>query len=250
MSEPMVQVERDGGIAVVRMSDAASNNALSGEMVATLEAAFVETSADESVRVTVLAGLPDYFSSGASREVLESILDGGVAPRDLLLPRVVLDAPKPVIAAMEGHAIGGGLALGLCADMAVIARESRYGANFMNYGFTPGMGITSLLEYTVGPMLSHELLMTGELVKGRRFESREGFNAVLPRAEVFSRAIDIALRIAEKPPAATMALKTVLSAKKRSLFESARSSEIVMHELTFPEESVREAIRDLFGGFG
>ena len=250
MSSRLVITRIDNGVATVRMDDPGSHNALSRSMVAELEGALTAVSRSSDARVVVIEGLPDYFCSGASREVLDAILDGGVDARDLLLPRTVLDVPKPVIAAMEGHAIGGGLALGLCADIVLVARESRYGANFMNYGFTPVMGITMLLEYAIGPMLGHELLLTGELVKGAEFQHRGGFSRVVEKREVLSRAHEIATRIAEKPPEATSVLKTVLSARKRAMFESARASEITMHKLTFREETVRHLIREEFGGLG
>lgn len=247
MADAVVQLSIEDGVAIVKMNDPASHNALSRPMVAQLEETLAAASRADEARVIVLVGTDEYFSSGANGEVLAELLDGGVEPRDLLLPRAVLDAPKPVIAAMSGHAIGGGFALGLCADIVVIARESRYGANFMNYGFTPGMGITGLLEYALGPLVSHELLLTGEMVKGRRFEKHAAFNAVLPRSEVLPKSLDLAARIAEKPAAASSALKTVLSRRRRELFEAARTSEILMHKLTFHEEAVREAIREHFG---
>ena len=149
---------------------------------------------------------------------------------------------------MEGHAIGGGFALGLCADIVLMAAESRYGANFIRYGFTPGMGITGLLTHALGPLFAHELLLSGELIKGDRFRQHGGFNHVVPKSEVLPRALDLAVRIGENPPTATGPLKTMLSAPKRALFESARSSEIVMHELTFRRDIVRELLTERFGG--
>jgi polyketide biosynthesis enoyl-CoA hydratase PksI len=246
MIAPRVSVRVDRHVATVRMEDAASANALSLELVAQLEDALNVVSRDEDVYVVVLAGLPEYFCSGASREMLEALVDGRIEPRELLLPRAVLDVPKPVIAAMEGHAIGGGLALGLCADIVLLACESRYGANFIRYGFTPGLGITNLLAHAVGPLLASELLLSGELVKGDRLRNRGGFNDVVPKPEVMPRACDLAARIADNPPGATGPLKTMLSATRRALFESARSAEVVMHQLTFRREIVRELIRERF----
>src|SRR5581483_7175690 len=105
------------------------------------------------------------------------------------LPKYLLDFPLPVIAAMEGHAVGGGFALGLCADIVVVATESRYGATFMNMGFTPGMGTTRLLEHVLSPAMAAEMLFTGEHKKGSFFEGR---CAVLPRAELLAHAMSIA----------------------------------------------------------
>jgi polyketide biosynthesis enoyl-CoA hydratase PksI len=111
---------------------------------------------------------------------LEDLVRGRVAPSDILLPRAILDLPVPVIAAMEGHVIGGGFALGLCVDLVLIAPESRNGYSFINMGFTPGMGTTMgttrLLEHVITPAIAHEMLFTGQAFKGTHFEGRSGFN--------------------------------------------------------------------------
>jgi polyketide biosynthesis enoyl-CoA hydratase PksI len=233
------------GIGVLRMCDTRRKNALSIEMVADLEARIGEIARHETVKVIVLAGTDDYFSTGANRAVLEAILDGRVAPRDLLLPRLVLDIPVPVVAAMTGHAIGGGLALGICADVTIAARESRYGATFMRYGFTPGLGMTRMLEYTMGPSLAHELLLTGATFRGSRFERHGAFNYVLPRGEVGAKAMAIAADLAARPHAALRMLKATLSRSKRALFEEARANENVMHTATFGTPEVARLIQEL-----
>lgn len=234
------------GIAVLTMRDSEGKNALSLEMVQELEERFGTIGRDDSIKTLVVAGLDDYFSTGANRQVLEHILATKSAPRDLLLPRFILDVPVPVIAAMAGHAIGGGLALGLCADITVIARESRYGATFMNYGFTPGMGMSRLLEYALGSSLANEMLFTGQALRGSHFEQRGGFNYVLPKKDVNSKARAIAEMIAEKPRVSLTSLKLALSSRKRELFEAARTTECLMHQITLPLPDVELLIRDGF----
>jgi len=243
----LVTCEIDSGIAVIRMQDFAGKNALSHAMTLQLEQCIAELRGDERIRAVVLAGLPEYFCTGASREVLNDLVASRLPPADLLLPRVLLDIPMPVIAAMEGHAIGGGLAVGLCADLIVAAQESYYSCNFMNYGFTPGVGTTRLLEYALGPALAHEMLLTGRCFKGGHFAERGVFNHVVARAEVMATAMDLAARIAEKPRIALAALKLTLSSRKRELFEAARSVEILMHQITFAQSETAQLIRAEFG---
>jgi polyketide biosynthesis enoyl-CoA hydratase PksI len=232
------------GVAILRMADVAGKNALSESMVRALTEHLARLGADARVKVVVLGGLPHIFCSGASREILIGLATGDVAPSDLILPRHILDLPVPCIAAMEGHAIGGGFALGLCADVLVLARDSRYSANFMNFGFTPGMGMTTLLEEVLSPPLAHEMLYTGEARRGLDFQGRSGFNYVLPRAEVMPRALTVAARIAEKPREALIALKRTLSAAKRRAFEGARTTEALMHEVSFKQPDILRRIRE------
>lgn len=249
MSGPAVRLDVDDrGIATVVMDDGPGRNAMSEAFVRELSETLRALAACAEARVAVLLGRPDVFSAGASREMLEAILDGKLTPSDILLPRAVLDVPVPVIAAMEGHAVGGGLALGLCADIILIARESNYGCNFMSLGFTPGMGTTRLLEHVLSPAIAHEMMYTGQVFRGRHFEGRSGFNYILPRAQVRPQALELAARIAEKPRPAVEALKRVLSADKRQAVEAARTAEAMMHAITFTGPEVRRLIEENYAG--
>jgi polyketide biosynthesis enoyl-CoA hydratase PksI len=220
------------GVATITLDDAATN-ALSHAVVGALGAAFGALATNTDVRAVVLAGLPEWFSSGASREVVEDLVTGRRDSGELLLPRLLLDCPVPVVAAMAGHALGGGFALGVAADFVVLARDSRYCLNFLDLGFTPGMGSTCLLEHVLSPAIAHELLFTGEARRGRDFEGRCGINHIVPRPEVMPRALDLAARIADKPRPAIVALKRSLSVPRRQAFEAARTQETLMHGLSF-----------------
>jgi polyketide biosynthesis enoyl-CoA hydratase PksI len=244
-ANPRVRMEREqGGVALVIMGDREGKNAMSAPFVGALLAALREAEAWSALKVVVLAGLPEVFSSGASLDMLRALARGEVVPTDIVLARALLDLPVPVIAAMEGHAIGGGLALGVAADLVLIARESRYGASFMNMGFTPGMGITRLLEHVMSPALAAELLFAGEAKKGSFFEGRSGFNAILPRAEVLPRALSLAARIAEKPRLSLSLLKQSLSLGRRQAFEQTHTLESLMHRVSFAGPDVLARIEN------
>jgi polyketide biosynthesis enoyl-CoA hydratase PksI len=234
------------GVACVRMEDVARNNALSYEMVNALEEAFRFLGRDPCVRAIVLAGSPEIFSSGAGSDVLRDLVAGRRDSDELLLPRVLLECPVPCLAAMAGSAVGGGFAMGIAADLVFLGRESRYCLNFLNLGFTPGMGTTRLLEHVLSTAIAHELLYSGEARLGRDFEGRSGFNRVLPRSEVLPHSLALAERIAEKPRAALVALKGTLTAPRRQAFEAARTQEALMHSVSFAQPEVRRAIEEVF----
>jgi polyketide biosynthesis enoyl-CoA hydratase PksI len=228
------------------MHDEIGRNTMSDAFVNELLDAFQTVAAWPDLKVAVLFGLSDIFSAGASAEILQSLASGALAPSDLLLGKVFLDVPVPTIAAMEGHAIGGGLALGLCADIILIARESRYGCPFMDLGFTPGMGLTRLLEHVLSPAIAHEMLFSGEPLKGAHFEGHGGFNYVLAREQVRPKALDLAQRIAEKPRLALRALKQTLALAKRQSFAAAHVTETLMHQITFAQPGLRQRLEERY----
>lgn len=236
----MVGVTDDHGIRVVKLDHPEGRNALTHEMV---DALLPALKVPDDTRCVVLAGLPDVFCAGASQDLLRELAEGQVHPTDIWLAKAILDLPVPSVAAMEGHAIGGGLALGVACDIVVMAKESRYGCSFLDLGFTPGMGLTKLLEHVLSPAMAHELLYTGENKKGAAFEGR-GVNHVLPKGEVMDKAMELAERIAAKPRYALELLKRTLSVERRQAFEQTRTTEALMHEVCFSRDEVRRRIEE------
>ncbi|MFH1131596.1 MAG: polyketide synthase [Pseudomonadota bacterium] len=245
MSERVALQQVEEGIVVLSMQDAGGNNAFSEAFLEELVEQLKVVGENPHIRVCVFRGLPEVFCAGAHQDLLLELVKGGsMTSSDIILPGLVLDLPVPTIAAMEGHAVGGGLALGLCCDVLVMARESRYGCSFMNMGFTPGMGTTRLLQFAVGEYLANEMMYGGQMFKGTRFAGCAGVNYVLPRAEVFDKAMHVAKRMAEKPRFALQALKKWLSVPRREAFERARKVEANMHGICFAEPEAGQRIRE------
>lgn len=236
------------GIAVLGLQDKESQNTFSESFMAELLEQLHVLATDNSVRVGVVRGLPDVFCAGANEQMLVDLAQGNMVASDIMLPRVVLDLPIPMIAAMEGHAVGGGLAFALCCDMVLMARESRYGCSFMNLGFTPGMATTRLLQFALGPLLANEMLFGGQMHKGSHFEGRSGINYVVPRAEVWGKAMKLARRIAEKPRHALESLKRYQSLPRRQMFEETRTIETMMHQLSFSHPETMARIQENYAG--
>lgn len=241
----MVRVTVTDGVAEIVLADPATGNALGEAMVHAITAAFEAAGRDRSTRAILLTADGVSFSSGAPAALLAALADGQLQPADIRLPRVLLDCPVPVIAAMDGHAVGGGFALGLAADLVVLARECRYGFTFMNMGFTPGMGTTALAEHVLSPAVAHELLYTGELRRGDAFAGT-GVNAVLPRGDVRAHARDLAARIAEKPRPALEILKRTLTLPRRRAFDAALTLESLMHQVTLGAPGAADTIRTTY----
>jgi len=241
-TERIKLIDRGDQIWELSMTDAQGKNAFSEAFVSDLELALNTACASHTLKVLVLTGLPDVFASGAPKELLAKLARGEFVPTDIMLSKAVLDIPVPTIAAMQGHATGGGLALGLCADILLLSRESRYGASFMNMGFTPGMGMTRLLEHAFSPAIAHEFLYTGQFRRGLELIGCSGVNYILPASQVCAKAFDVALQIAEKPRCSLELLKRTLSIGRRQLFEESRTLEAMMHSISFMQQEVRERI--------
>jgi polyketide biosynthesis enoyl-CoA hydratase PksI len=221
----------EDGVIVLEMRDAANRNALSDEFQQAVGGFLARAHRYPQARVVVMCGLPRLFCSGAPRAVLHELADGSFEHLNLMLSRAVLEARVPVIAAMEGDAVGGGFVLGLAADVVVMCESSRYGMNFMDYGYTPGMGATRIMEHVLSPAIAGELLFTGELRRGADFSNRSGINYILPANQVRAKALDVAARIAEKTQASVQMLKAHLSLARRRIHEEARTAEAMMFRI-------------------
>jgi polyketide biosynthesis enoyl-CoA hydratase PksI len=205
---------------------------------------------DATVRAVVLEGGERAFSLGASRDDLVAAAGRGAMPGYVgQVPRSILALPVPVVAAMAGHAIGGGLMLGLWCDVAVLAEESLYGANFMALGFSPGMGATHAVPEAFGGPLGRELLYTGRLLTGR--EIREAHCplscAVRPGADVMRRAVAVARQVAGAPRPAFVALKQRLTAERCAALERALRAEAENHARLFADPSMAREITERYG---
>ncbi len=244
----MISHDRDDqGIATVRMHDPERNNVFSDGLINGLIHALDVLESDKKTKVMILEGLPEVFSGGAEKETLLALSEGRLLVKDLLISERLVAAEFPVIAAMEGHAIGGGLVMALCCDIVVAARESRYGTVFMNMGFTPGMGCTTLLQDLVGPFVANEMMFTGKRFRGSELaEKRTNINYIMPRDRVRAKARDIALQIADKNIQSIHLLKYTLSARKKKLLIDARLQEDLMHRLSFDFPETRATIERFY----
>jgi polyketide biosynthesis enoyl-CoA hydratase PksI len=243
MSDAIVEVtEPADGVVQIRMQDRVHKNTFTDALIRAVTDAFADVGSRPGCRAVILTGYDSYFSSGGTQEGLRDLYDGKFQFTDKDLYSVALNCPVPVIAAMQGHGIGGGFVLGLFADIVVLARESVYTANFMKYGFTPGMGATLVVPKKLGLALGEEMLLTAQTYRGEDLARRGVPFAVLPRGEVAAHALDLALGLAEKPRASLVTLKNHLVASLREELPRYIEREVAMHELTFHQPAVKHRI--------
>jgi polyketide biosynthesis enoyl-CoA hydratase PksI len=234
-------------IIQVTMEDRAHKNTFSQELIDGIIRAFAVIAESQRYKCVILTGYENYFASGGTQEGLLSIYEGKQKFTDTNLYSLPLDCKIPVIAAMQGHAIGGGFAMALFADFLIFGRECVYTTNFMKYGFTPGMGATFILPQKLGLALAEELLLGAGNYRGAELEKRGIAFPVLPRTEVLPYALEFAQKIAEKPRLSLITLKDHLVASLRAQLPNVIAQEIAMHEKTFHQEEVKNRINYLFG---
>lgn len=247
-SSVKVAIEKnERGIFVLSLCDEAGKNVFSDQFAEQLIAALDDLTLNIRPPVVVIRGIKEVFAGGGDKDVLIGLSKGRITMKDLVISEKLLSCPFPVIAAMEGHAVGGGLMLACASDIVIAAEESRYGAVFMSMGFTPGMGCTTLLAELVGPFLANEMMYTAKRFKGKELIGRgTNINYILPKDQVFPKANDIALQITEKNIKSVYLLKRALSARKKKLLIEARLQEDLMHELSFSFPETQEIIKEFY----
>jgi len=223
------------GVALVTMCDEAHRNMFSEGLVNGLHEIFAELGAREEVRAVVVQGYGTWFCSGGTPNSLASIQLGDSSFLDNPIFRLLLDCPLPTVAAMGGHALGGGLTFGLYADLLVLSSSAYYAANFMDHGFTPGVGATFLFPHKLGPVLGTEMLLTAQRYQGYELKARGAPVQVVARDEVRDRALEIASRLATKPRLQLVYLKRHLSGPVRQALTTVMQREQGMHDAVFAD---------------
>lgn len=237
----------DDGVVQITMQDIQASNGFTQELVRGLASSFDRISADMIIKAVILTGQGNYFSSGGTKQGLLSINKGIGSFADIKLYEMALRCEVPVVAAMQGHAVGGGLVLGLFADIIVLGRECIYAANFMRYGFTPGMGGTLILPFKLGHTLAHEMMLTGANYRGSDLQQRGASLAVLPKDQVLPHARTLARDLAEKPRKSLTTLKRHLTRAVLNDLEEIIQRELKVHQETFNGPDVHGLIEQNFG---
>jgi enoyl-CoA hydratase len=211
-----ILVERDGPIAIVTLNRPSVLNALNLLMLGELRAAFAALDADGGVRAIVLTGSgPKAFAAGADISELNALPNAVAGARqarvgqDLTLALERLQ--KPVIAAVNGFALGGGCELALAADIRIASANAKFGQPEVNLGLIPGYGGTQRTARLLGRGLASYLCLSGELI-GAEEALRAGLvEKVVPPEGLLDEAKRIAHVIAGKAPLAIAAVKRTIN---------------------------------------
>jgi enoyl-CoA hydratase/carnithine racemase len=243
-TDPVLLERPAPGVARVRLNRPKARNALDGPMRQALGAAFEALGKDASVRCIVLTGGEEVFAAGADLKALAEL-----GPVDLILLeshrlwQAIAACPKPVVAAVNGWALGGGCELAMHADLIVAGEGARFGQPEVKVGILPGAGGTQRLVRAVGKFKALKLLLTGEPVSGREAFEMGLTSEVAPDAEVQARALALAEQIAARPPLAVAQIKEVVLAGQDASLDTALALERKAFQLLFASQDQKEGMR-------
>lgn len=202
MSSQLVQVEiQEHGVAVVTIQRPEALNALNREVLAALDAAFAALAQKAEVRAVILTGAGKAFVAGADiREMADFGPDQ--AKEYALYGQQVFNRiavfKRPVIAAVNGFALGGGCELALACDLRIASEKAKFGQPEVNLGVTPGFGGTQRLARAIGAAQAKLLLFTGEIVPAQRALELGLVQEVVPPEALLGRCVDLANTMAAK----------------------------------------------------
>ncbi|TMC82717.1 MAG: enoyl-CoA hydratase [Chloroflexi bacterium] len=220
-----ILLELEPPIATLTLNRPKVLNALSPELIRELTTALAELDADENVRAVVLTGGPKVFAAGAD---IGDMADRGAVDQ-LRRDQTGRWAPlagfsKPLIAAVNGYALGGGCEVALMCDLILAGETARFGQPEINLGIIPGAGGTQRWPRSIGKYVAMEVMLTGAPVTAQRAYELGVVNKVVPAEMTVGLAQRMARQIAEKPPlAARMAKEAVLKAFDSPLTEGLAS---------------------------
>lgn len=251
MSDPAVLYEVRDRIATITLNRPDNRNSMTDDVLEGLRDAVSQVRVDPDVRCLVVTGSGKSFCAGADfRSGAQRDGESGQLPHErsfaMYSPFLsLLEIEVPIVGALNGHAVGGGLGLAVVCDIRVANREARYGANFVRLGLHPGMATTYLLPRLVGVPRALELLLTGRIISGAEAAEIGLVNYAVDADDVMARSMEIAGEIATAAPIA-------VRMTKRSIYQNlnwdpvrAARDEAHAQSRTLETEDSREGIRAL-----
>ena len=231
-------------IVVLRFNRPQVRNALNLEVRRRLADEVTRHASDSDIRCLIITGSDTAFAAGADIGEMAKASPAEVMASDVpKYLRMISECPKPLIAAMEGYALGGGLELALCADIIVAGEGARLGLPEVKLGILPGGGGTQRLARLIGAKRAMLLLMTG-----RMFNATEGLamgvvSEVAPTGKALSRALEIATEIAAMPPISVMQIKEIVNAGLNVSLDVALAMERKAFAMQFATADQKEGMR-------
>jgi enoyl-CoA hydratase/carnithine racemase len=242
MSEVLLEHPSEG-VALLRLNRPEVLNALSIPVRLALAAFVDELSDDPAIRAIVITGDEKAFAAGADLTELRKRTVRDAQTKESVAAWVALrNCPKPLIAAVNGFALGGGSELAFHCDIIIAGEGAKFGLPEVKVGIMPGAGGTQRLVRAVGKFKASRYLLTGDFIPAAVASAMGIVSEVVPDAEVVPHALKLASKIAALPPLAVAALKEVIALGPDASLETALALERKTFQLLFTTEDRDEGI--------
>jgi len=207
--------EKGEGIATITINRPEALNALNEETIRELLARFEDAENDENIRVIVITGAGDRaFSAGADLKMMKDaspVRGTELSRHGQHLCNRIEALGKPVIAAINGYALGGGIELAMACDIRVASENAQVGQPEINVGLIPGWGGTQRLPRYVGKGIAKEMIFTGKRIDAKTAERLGLVNAVVPADQLKAKVKELATELTGKPPIAIKFCKALVN---------------------------------------
>lgn len=239
-----VHVSTDGHVTVLEIRRP-PNNFFDLDLIRDLSSLVEALDEDSDCRAILLASEGKAFCAGADFQRRPAELAGAVEDRNPLYSEAVrlFHNRKPIVAAVQGPAIGGGLGLSLVADFRVAAPEARFGANFVKLGIHPGFGLTHTLPRVIGVQKAQWMFMTGRRLTGEEAAAVGLVDLLVPAGRLRAEAMALAQEIAEGAPLAVQSTRATLRRGLADAVQAQTDHEFVEQKWLARTEDHREGVR-------
>ena len=241
--QPVALETQANGVAIVRIARPKALNALNIATRKALAETFTALQDDPEVRCIVLTGDENAFAAGADlKEMVDAEAVDIMKRRTERYWQAVARTPQPVIAAIQGYALGGGLELAMICDIIVVGEAAQLGQPEVRVGIMPGAGGTQRLTRAVGKFQAMRLCLTGQPISGREAYEIGLASLVVPDGEVMETALKMAERIAKLPPLAVASVKEAVLQGESASLDAGLALERKAFQLLFASHDRREGM--------
>ncbi len=245
-----IEIDEENKHAVITLSRdgrGAKLNALNKELITELNAALDVIIQNESVRALIITGEGRAFAAGADISQFQgaSVIDAEKIVMGLQeVNNKIEDLPIPVIAAVNGFALGGGCELALACDLRIAAESAKLGQPEIDLGIIPGAGGTQRLPRLVGPSRAKELIFTGRHVTAQEALSIGLVDKVVPDSELMDEAYKLAKILAAKAPTAMRYAKMAVNKGLQMNIKDALQFEVALFAMCFDTEDQKRLVEE------
>jgi enoyl-CoA hydratase len=244
MTFETILLDKQEGVGLITLNRPDALNALNSTLLAELGEALLALDADEDIGAIVITGSDKAFAAGADVKEMAALSFADVARTDMFggINTVFARVRKPVIAAVNGYALGGGCEIAMACDFIIAGENAKFGQPEIKLGVIPGIGGSQRLTRTIGKSKAMDMMLTGRNMDAVEAERAGLVSRIFPTEDMLDKALDIAAKIANlSAPSVALAKEVTNRALETTLAEGLLFERRVFHSL-FATEDQKEGM--------